>query len=62
MDALYAHAHFDDLDLDARLQWVGKAKTIKSVFHALDNYKASNTHELNLLLTKAGFFFFFTGP
>ena len=28
MDATYAHAHFDDLDLDARLQWVGKGKII----------------------------------
>ena len=29
MDALYyAHARFDDLDFDARLQWVSKSKTI----------------------------------
>ena len=27
MDTLYAHARFDDLDLDARLLWVGKGKT-----------------------------------
>ena len=26
MDALYAHAHFDDLDLDAKSQWVGKGE------------------------------------
>ena len=26
MDALYAHAHFDDLELDARSQSVGKLK------------------------------------
>ena len=28
MDAIYAHARFDDLDLDARSQWVGKGKQI----------------------------------
>ena len=28
MDALYANAHFDDLDLDARSQWVDKGKKI----------------------------------
>ena len=26
MDALYAHARFDDLDLDARSRWVGKGE------------------------------------
>ena len=26
MDALYAHAHLEDLALDARSQWVGKGK------------------------------------
>ena len=31
----YAHACFDDLDLDARSPWVGKGK--KSVLHALGN-------------------------
>ena len=35
MDAIYAHARFDDLDLDARSQWVGKG-TI-SAFNALGN-------------------------
>ena len=35
MDALYTHAHFDDLDLDTRSQWVGKGK--KSSLHALGN-------------------------
>ena len=35
MGALYAHAHFDDLDLNARSQWVGKGN--KSVLHALGN-------------------------
>ena len=33
MDALYAHSRFDDLDLDARSQWVGK----ESALHALSN-------------------------
>ena len=28
MGALYAHARFDDPDLDARSQWVGKGKKI----------------------------------
>ena len=41
MGALYAYARFDDLDLDARSQWVGKGKT--SALHALGN-KASNKH------------------
>ena len=27
MDALFAHSRFDDLDLDARSQWVDKVKT-----------------------------------
>ena len=31
----YAHAHFDDLDLDARSQWVSKGK--KSALHSLGN-------------------------
>ena len=35
MDAIYAHAHVDDLDLDARSQWVGKGK--KSALNALGN-------------------------
>ena len=35
MDALYAYAHFDDLDLDARLQWVSKGKT--SALYVLRN-------------------------
>ena len=35
MDARYAHARFDDLDLDARSEWVGKGK--KSALHALGN-------------------------
>ena len=26
MHGIYAHSHFDDLDLDARSQWVGKGK------------------------------------
>ena len=28
MDAIYAHAHCDDLDLDSRSQWVVKGKKI----------------------------------
>ena len=28
MHDVYAHAHFDDLDLDARSQWVDKGKNI----------------------------------
>ena len=31
----YAHAHFDDLDLDAGSKWVGKGK--KSVLNKPDN-------------------------
>ena len=27
MDGIYAHAGFDDLDFDARSQWVSKGKT-----------------------------------
>ena len=32
----YAHANFDDLDLDVRSQWVGKGKK-KSALNYLDN-------------------------
>ena len=28
IDAIYAHARFDDLDIDARSQWVGKGKQL----------------------------------
>ena len=35
MYALYAHVRFDDLDLDARSQWVGKGN--KSALHARGN-------------------------
>ena len=35
MDALYAH--FDDLDIDARSQWVSKGNNKKSALHALGN-------------------------
>ena len=38
MDSLYAHVHFDDLDLDARSQWVGKGAKI-SALHALGSYE-----------------------
>ena len=31
MDAIYAHAHSDDLDLDARSQWVRKCTTISAL-------------------------------
>ena len=39
MDAIYAHARFDDLDFNARSQWVGKGKT--AALRAL-GYRASN--------------------
>ena len=42
MDAIYAHARFDDLDLDAHKQGVGKGQK-KSALNALGN-EASNTH------------------
>ena len=35
MYAIYAHARFDDLDIDARSQWVGKGH--KSELNALGN-------------------------
>ena len=38
---IYAHVRLDDLDLDARSQWVGKGKV--SALNYLDN-KASNKH------------------
>ena len=41
MAYIYAHVHFDDLDLHARLEWVGKGKN--SVLNYFDN-KASNKH------------------
>ena len=36
MHGIYAHAHFDGLDLDARSQWISRGKI--SVFNYLDNY------------------------
>ena len=36
MDAQNAHARLDDLDLDAKSQWVGKAK--QYALHGLGNY------------------------
>ena len=41
VDSIYAHDRFDDLDLDARSDWVGKGK--KSTLHYLNN-KISNKH------------------
>ena len=38
MDALYDHAHFDDLDLDARSKWVSKGK--QSALRALAKKQA----------------------
>ena len=34
MDVLYAHARFDDLDLDARSQWVGNGKNQRRMLSA----------------------------
>ena len=56
MDAIYARARFSDLDLDARSQWVGKAK--KSVLHALSS-KASNNWISIKLATKVGLVFYY---
>ena len=38
MHGIYAHAHFGDLDLDAKSQWNGKGK--KSALNDLDNWAA----------------------
>ena len=35
MDAIYADGRFDDFELDARSQWVGKGK--QSALYALGN-------------------------
>ena len=43
MNVLSAHARFDDLDLDARSQWVSKGKV--SALHDIGN-QASNKHKL----------------
>ena len=37
--AYYAHARFDDIDLAARSQWVGKGKTKKSALNDIDKSK-----------------------
>ena len=34
MDAIYAHDHFNDLDLEARSQWVSKGKNQCCMFSA----------------------------
>ena len=47
MDALYTHARLDDLDLDAKSQWVGKAK--QYALHGLGNLYISKPRILNLL-------------
>ena len=52
MDAISANARFDDLDLDARSQWVGKGE--KSALHALGNYKQAISIKL---ATTVGHFF-----
>ena len=45
MDALYAHARFDDPDLDAMSQWVGKVKQISGA----SSRQLSKQYALNLL-------------
>ena len=37
MHGIHAHARFDDLHIDAKLQWVGKGKT--PALNSLGNYK-----------------------
>ena len=49
---MHAHARFDGLDLDARLQWVGKGKN--SVFHYFDEL-ISKQQAVNLLQRSAIF-------
>ena len=39
MHDIYAHDHFDDLDLDARSQWLGRGQT--SALSYLDNEATS---------------------
>ena len=34
MDAINSHARFDDFDIDARSQWVGKAKNQRCLLSA----------------------------
>ena len=53
MDVLYARARVDDLDIDARPQWVGKGKN-KSALHAL---LSANKQALNLLQLTVGHVF-----
>ena len=51
MDALYARTLFDDLDLDARSQWISKGK--KSVVHA---FATKQTISIKLATTVALFY------
>ena len=43
MDALYSHARFEDLNLDARSQWVGKGKTISIACYRQISIKRATT-------------------
>ena len=41
VDTLYAHARFDDLDLDTRSQWIGEGKqSVLNYFDKLSQQKA----------------------
>ena len=39
----YAHARVDEIDLDAKSQWVGKGK-ISALNYLEDHHQASNKH------------------
>ena len=54
MDAIYAHARFDDLGLGARSQWVGKGNTI----NVACSRASKQTISIKLATTVGHFLFF----
>ena len=57
MNAIYSHPRFDDLDLDARSQWVGKGKHQRCMLSATEQAIIINlaTTVGHFLMTLAGF-------
>ena len=46
--AKYAHAHFNDLDLDARSQWVGREKNQCWIISTTNMHRRYHTREIDV--------------
>ena len=62
MDAIYAHARFDDLDPDARSQWVGKGKKHSSMLSVTKRQTCHINIVIIISITTAGNCFYVTLP